>query len=174
MNFSVTKGRYEMTARIEHDDVSDAPWEREDGHGPVTEWTTTAKAPGQRVLCCDGKSRLLYDFAEAVRIARKDRWDAPPYGEGTRGQRAARAAEADFQRLRDWCNGQWHYVGVVISVTSDGEEIDTNAASLWGIESDCREYLLEIARELADEAYDQVSMGQEEFFFDEVHELENA
>jgi hypothetical protein len=86
-----------------------------------------------------------------VRIAKRNGWDAPPYGEGTKGQCAARAAEADFKRLRDWCEDDWEYVGVVVSVYRYGEEIDTHAASLWGIESDCTDYLREVAGELFDE-----------------------
>jgi hypothetical protein len=142
----------ELIARIVSDDEQDAPWDRECGHGPVSDWTTRAKQPGERILNSDGRSRRYYDFAEAVKIAKRDGWDAPPYGEGTKGQRAARAAEADFKRLRDWCNDHWSYVGVVVSVELDGEEIDSHAASLWGIESDCRDYLREVAGELFDEA----------------------
>src|SRR5687768_10976075 len=103
---------YELIARIEHDDCQETPWDRECGHGPVTEWTTRAKQPGERVLVEDHGSSRYYDFAEAVRIAKRDGWDAPPYGQGTKGQRATRAAEADFNRLRRWCNGDWEYVGV--------------------------------------------------------------
>lgn len=148
---------YELIARLEHDDHQDAPWDIECGHGPVSEWTTRAKKPGERVLCSDGRgrsrngSRRYYDWAEAISIAKRDGWDAPPYGEGTKGQRAARAAEADFKRLRGWCEGDWEYVGVVVSVEQDGEEIELHAASLWGIESDCRDYLREVANELFDE-----------------------
>lgn len=51
-----------------------APWDEEDGHGPVTGWESRSKAPGELVLSTDrGKSRF-YDFAEAVRIARQDGW----------------------------------------------------------------------------------------------------
>ena len=85
------------------------------GHGPVSEWTTRAKQLGERVLVEDRRgAKRYYDFAEAVRIAKRDGWDAPPLGEGTKGQRAARAAEADFNRLRGWCNGDWEYVGIVV------------------------------------------------------------
>jgi hypothetical protein len=143
---------YELIARLEHEDYQEAPWDHECGHGPVTDWTTRAKQPGERVLIGDRRgAKRYYDFAEAVRIAKRDGWDAPPYGEGTKAQRAARAAEADFDRLRRWCNGDWEYVGVVVSVEQDGEEVELHAASLWGIESDCTDYLREVAEELFDE-----------------------
>lgn len=142
----------ELIANLERDEHHDAPWDSECGHGPVSNWTTRAKQPGERVLVGDRRgAKRYYDFAEAVRIAKRDGWDAPPYGEGTKGQRAARAAEADFKRLRDWCNDEWEYVGVVVTVEEDGEEIESHAASLWGVESDCRDYLREVANELFDE-----------------------
>lgn len=63
---------------------------------------------------------------------------------------AARAAMQDYERLRDWCNDHWHYVGVIVTATdSDGCEIDSR--SLWGIESDAGDYLLEVANELLGE-----------------------
>lgn len=63
---------------------------------------------------------------------------------------AARAARQDYERLRDWCNDHWHYVGVIVTATdSDGEEIDS--CSLWGIESDAGDFLLEVANELLGE-----------------------
>lgn len=70
------------TFRVEfpYDDDQDTPWKREDGHGPVTEAPRRpnyhgriSKSPGQRVL----GEHWLYDFAEAVRIARRDGWGVP-------------------------------------------------------------------------------------------------
>jgi hypothetical protein len=174
MDYEITKGRYTMTARIEADDQNDPPWETECGHGSVSEWTTRAKQPGERVLVSDGRMHRLYDFAEAVRIAKRDRWDTEPFRQGTKGQRAARAAEADFNRLRRWCEDDWCYVGVVISVSEDGKVIDRHAASLWGIESDADEYLLEVARDLAEEAFEIYGDGDEEEVVAEEEEDELA
>lgn len=140
------------TFRVEHhsDDTMGAPWEEHDGHGEVSGWTTRDKLPGELVLNTDGRSRRYYDYAGACRLARADRWDTPPYGTGTPGQRAARAARADFERLRDWCLDRWHWCGVVVVLLDrDGGEIDR--ASLWGIESDAGAYLEEVAAELAAE-----------------------
>lgn len=143
---------FTLTARIEPDEGHGAPWIEEDGHGPVSDWTRRAKRPGERVLCEDRGSRRYYDYAEAIAIAKRDGWDAEPIGTGTPGEKAARAVEADFKRLRSWCNDGWTYVGVVVAVGRNGIVLDANAASLWGIESDCRDYLLEVADQLAEEA----------------------
>lgn len=151
---TITVDGYDITARIEHDADQGAPWENEDGHGPVTDWTHRAKRPSERILCEDRGARRYYDIAEAVKIAGRDGWDAPPYGEGDKGKRVVRAVEADFQRLRGWCEDHWTYVGVVLSVSRHGVTLDKHAASLWGIESDAGEYLTSTANELLGEALD--------------------
>lgn len=188
-----------------------APWDNEDGHGPVTDWERRAKLPGELVLSGDGRgglgtdsARRFYDFAEAVRIAKRDSWgfmpgpvtieteDAgrAPYEKRpgrascdaaglsfhdsedvnravarlyaafretmTPGEYAARAARRDFERLRDWCNDSWCYVGVSVAPLCKccGEPDEAKAESLWGIESDAGEYLRETARELAEQVTD--------------------
>ncbi len=139
-----------FSIEIEADLYHGAPWEEEDGHGPVSGWTTRDKRPGEMVLNADRRSKRFYDFAAAVKQARAEGWNAKPYdvpGE-TKGQRAHKSAMADFERLRAWCNDQWQYVGVVVTCTDlPGEPSE----SLWGIESDAGEYLQDVARELADE-----------------------
>lgn len=142
-----------------------APWEEHDGHGPVSDWTTRAKRPGELVLNRDHGARRYYDFAEAVKIARRDGWNDFPAPEGeTAGQRAARAARADFERLRGWCNDQWEWVGVCLFLLPrDGVERSPSHiadaapfgvlahAALWGIESDSPDYLATVAHELTSE-----------------------
>ncbi len=145
-----------FTFRTERDDDTGAPWDEHDGHGPVSEWRSSyngqpvMKRPGQMVLIHDRGSYRLYDFAEAVRMAKRDGWNADPLdvpGE-TKGQRAHKAAMADFNRLRRWCNDQWYWCGVIVTCDDlPGEP----SASLWGIESDAGEYFAEVAKELADE-----------------------
>lgn len=141
-----------LTARVtvEYDHDAGTPWDNEDGHGPVSDWTRREKRAGERVLCDDRGARRYYDFAGAVAAARADGWDAPPYG-GTPGQRAARAAEADFARLRAWCRDDWQYVGLVVTVYV--EDVELASASLWGIEPDSDAgYLNETIAELLAEA----------------------
>ena len=141
-----------LAFRVEHhdDDTMGAPWDEHDGHGIVTEWTSREKQPGELVLDSDGHQRRYYDFSASRRRALAEGWDAPPYGVGTPRQRAARAARADFERLRDWCDDDWHWCGVVVVLLDDeGEELDR--AGLWGIESDAGQYLEQVAAELADE-----------------------
>jgi len=149
-------GKLTITARLEFDEDSGPPWKNNDGHGPVSEWTGRDKRPGEVVLHEDHGSKRYYDWQEAIKIAKRDGWDAKPYKTGTKGQQAARAVESDFRYLRAWCNNEWCYVGVVLSVSKNGITLDDCAASLWGIESTSNDnemdYFTDIADELLGEA----------------------
>ena len=148
--FTFTHNGAEYIAELHYDQVHGHPWDEHEGHGPVADWTSRAKYPGELILNSDRGSYRYYDFQEACRIARKDGWNAPPYDQGTSRQKAARAALADYEYLRRYCNDQWHYCGVVVRL-ADSCECCGDSASLWGIESDSDDYLQEVARELADE-----------------------
>lgn len=67
-----------FTLTIEHDELHCAPWENEDGHGPVSDWTTRAKRPGELILSSARGRHCYYDFAEACRIACRDGWGFLP------------------------------------------------------------------------------------------------
>lgn len=136
---------YSAIIKLRYDECAGAPWENCDGHGPVSDWTNRAKAPGERVLAQDRSMRRYYDYAEAIRMAKRDGWDAPPYGTGTKGERVARAVDRDFKYLQDWCNDRWHYVGVIVKVYRNGEFVADE--SLWGV-VDCGDYWRETAAEL--------------------------
>lgn len=149
--------RFLFTTKVDLD--QGPPWQVNDGHGPVSEWTRRAKRPGERVLVADiGGSKRFYGVQEATKTARRDGWDAEPFGTGTPGQRAARAVEADFQRLKDWCDSRWYYIGVTITLI-DGQDDEPDKAvlwgvncSLWGIESDSgNDYITEVGYQLADD-----------------------
>jgi len=157
---------HKFRVEILSDDDSTPPWDREDGHGPVSDWKHHAfgmgskppKAPSEMILVWDHGAYRTYDFQEAVRIARRGGWDAAPYSDTeTAGQRAHKAAMADFKRLSDWCNDRWNYVGVVVHLLDDEGDDMGETASLWGVESDAGEYLDEVARECASEILHRVA-----------------
>lgn len=138
---------YDVTARIVRDEDMGPPWKEHDGHGPVSDWTSRAKRAGELVLNEDRGSRRYYDFAEAVKIAKRDGW-----GPGAPHE----AARKDFEAMRAWCNDEWWWVGIVLSVSRNGVELSDHAASLWGIDANHpqgnNDYLTEIANELLPEA----------------------
>jgi hypothetical protein len=150
---------------VHHDDNADPPWKREDGHGPVSDWTSRSKRPGERVLSEDHGSRRYYDVEAALKLAKRDGWGAYPYGQGTKAEQAARAVDRDFAVLRAWCQDEWHYVGITISVCKAGVRLaGPYEHALWGIECNypsdgnperrTNGYLLEVANELLPEALD--------------------
>lgn len=156
------------------DEFHGAPWKEEDGHGPVSDWRRKPgwrddppKSPGEMILCRDRSDYLTYDFCEAVKIARRDDWGFPGMTEEDRktmrpGQIAHRAALADFDHLRRWCNEAWCYVGVVVTLLGeDGEDTD-ETESLWGVESDSEDYLETVAHELAGEILARVRKEENE------------
>jgi hypothetical protein len=118
---------------FEEDCDTGPPWEECDGHGPVSDWTTRDKHPGEMVLNQDRGSRRFYDFAEACKIARREQWGG---FEGTPRQRAAEAAMRDFEYLRAWCNDEWCYVGVIVELLDDAGDGTGIEESCWGVESD--------------------------------------
>jgi hypothetical protein len=131
--------------KCEHDGDYGPPWEACDGHGPVSEWTTRENRAGEMVLTTDHGRHRFYDFAGAVKLARRDGWDTPPYQTDTAGERAHRAATADYEYLHRWCADLWSYIGVCVMVSRNGEEIGSD--SLWGVESD-GDYWQEVAVEM--------------------------
>lgn len=140
----------DYTVTTERDTDTGAPWVENDGHGPVSEWTTRNKRAGEMVLCRDRQSCRFYDYQEAVKIAKRDVWGLPEYAikenngvPFTPAQIAGLAALHDYEYLRKWCADEWCYIGV-IATAPDGE-----TASLWGIESNDDAYIDEVAKELA-------------------------
>lgn len=121
-----------ITVSWHYDQDCGEPWKEHDGHGEVSEWTTRDKQPGELVLCSDGRSKRFYNFAAAVRTAKRDGWDAKPYNTGheTKGQQAAKAVMADYEYLRAWYNDEWHWSGYTVEI----EGFDYSE-SLWGIDS---------------------------------------
>lgn len=151
-------GGFTLTARLE-DDHGDPPWEREDGHGPVSDWTSRPKRPGEWVLCSDRFSHRYYDAQAATEQAKAESWGPRDvYTWATLAERAAIAVREDFEVLRAWCNDEWFYVGVVVSVSRNGIVLDDHAASLWGTECNYpfsdNSYLTEVANDLIPEALD--------------------
>ena len=147
---------FTITARIVRDDDMGSPWEEHDGHGPVSEWTNRPKRPGELVLLRDHDFYRYYDVAEATKIAKRDGWDAPPYRQGTPDEQAYRAVKRDYEYLRAWCNDDWYWCGIVLSVQRGGIMLDADAAVAMGIEyhadGNDNSCLTMIANELIDEA----------------------
>ena len=54
---------------LEHDDDMAPPWKEHNFSGPVSDWTSRDKRPGELVLNEDRGCKQFYDYQEACRIA---------------------------------------------------------------------------------------------------------
>lgn len=157
---TITVNGLTFSVNLAYDHAHRAPWKECDGHGPVSDWTSRDKLPGERVLNRDGGSYRYYDVAEAARIAKRDGWGistdaraelAARLGrEPTAGEIAAAAVENDFQYLRAWCNDEWFYAVVEVTL------LDTDGDETWmydcigGVESNDEDYIRELAHGMAE------------------------
>lgn len=152
-NIQIKIGGKTFTFKVEFEEDydADAPWENSEGHGIVTDWEYRDKRPGELILNTNRRAKRFYDFAESVKIAKRDGWNSEPYDDNeTKGERAAKAVRADYEYLRAWCKDEWRYVGVVVTLLDDeGDETEVSD-SLWCVET-FNDYHLEAAREIADE-----------------------
>ena len=150
---------YTIKITTEYDQDPQAPWKKEDFHGPVTDWVRRDKHPGEMLLCSDLGSKRYYDFQAAVEQANREGWgisekirkaeEAKLGRPLTQGEVHHLAAMSDFERLRDWCNDEWWYVGVIATLYDpDGNEIDHD--SVWGVNSDSPDYIEELGQQCAD------------------------
>ena len=152
---------------VTHDDCSGAPWENS-GDRLVSDWVRRSKHPGERLLCKDRGSSRYYDFQKAMRIAKIEGWDGEPRCVGTRGERALRAVIADYEYLRKWCDGQWFYAVLHITLLEedkDGDLVKTAYESyVGGVDYDyTRNGFWKIcADEMADELIQQFERDEEE------------
>jgi hypothetical protein len=148
---------YEQNGRhyrveYEYDQDHGEPWKNDDGRGIVSDWTTRPKAPGERLLNDDHGSKRYFDFAGTLEKAKAEGWgvkDGKRENE-TANQYAVRAVEAEYEFLRAWCNDEWHYCGVIVTLLDDDHQETSYTESLWGVES-WDDYPKTVVRELVDE-----------------------
>ena len=161
---TITVNGREFNVELTHDDCMGPPWKEHDGHGDVSEWRQQDYAgniptsPGERVLWRDsrGWDALVYDWQGAIAKAKADGWGlcddelrklADKLGrEPTAGEIRERAVQRDFDYLRRYCAGDWWFS--VITVT---DPISGFYECIGGVESDCDDYVNELAKELAEQ-----------------------
>jgi len=86
--------------------------------------------------------------------------DAPGFiGAGPNHRERFAQAQARAEAVMEaWRKDKWFYCGIVLSVAFEGVELDSHAASLWGIEANYPDsdnaYLTDVANELLPEALD--------------------
>ncbi len=152
MTTTFTYKGYTFHFVTEPDPASPPPWSYPfASHDLVSALTTRDKRPGEHVLNTDHSDKRFYDFQAACKLARAEGWDAHPYNTDKREtprQQAAKAALADFKRLKAWCDDEWYYIDLAVWC-EDNPDV---RHYLGGIESDSgEEHILECARDMADD-----------------------
>lgn len=149
---------FTFRVHFDYDYCAEAPWEWSDGHGPVRRETKphrdgySTKRPGERPLNRPGRNeyQFYYDWQEAIKIVKRDGWNAEPLDAANK---ALRAVQADFEHLSAWCNNEWQYLVVTVDLlNNDGDTIESD--SLGMVES-WKDNHCETAYELADELIHQ-------------------
>jgi len=142
----------------------EAPWDAEDipTSQIITEWTQRDKRPGELVLATDGRSKRYVDFAELCSYARAQQWSCeaarnltPPV---TPRQAAAMAARETFDDWKAWCNNEWHWCGITVTLLDpqNDDEETTFTASLWGLRDDEDQVHEEVILDLVRDCLQQV------------------
>lgn len=162
-NIEIKSGNTTLTFRVKvEDDLDHAePWKNSEGHGVVSEWTGRDKKPGEWVLKESRGDKRYYDMAATIKLAKRDGWGLNPEAkavlakrlgrEPTKGEIVEAAVKDDFEYLRGWCNDEWRYVGVIVTLLDDDGDKTEIDNSLWGVEDYDVEHLEEVAQELAEE-----------------------
>jgi hypothetical protein len=129
-------GPFTVLAQIVPDDSPDAPDQRQDGFWP----SLYSGAPG---FIGPGRST-------------GGRSPGPSADPSHHRQRFAEAQAKAEAIMECWRKGEWFYCGIVLSVSLEGVQLATHAASLWGTEANYpgadNSYLTEVANELLPEA----------------------
>jgi len=130
--------RFRVEYEYDHD--ADYPWENAASYyqGIVSDWTTRDKRPGELLLCESRGFKRYYDFQGSLKRAKDEDWDSVSLlPKKERGIELVCLVREDYERIRDWCNDKWHYMGIVaFPLTADGDELRSQEQSTWGIESD--------------------------------------
>lgn len=136
-------------AELFNDDFGEAPWEQSDGHGKVTRVSGNfSKKPGQVVLYKGDRNECsyLYDFADAMKTAKREGWNTKPYDAP---DQALRAVTTDMDYLRGWITGDWCYVAIeVFPLTEDGDELRSKTQYLGMVEMSNDDYIKSTILEL--------------------------
>lgn len=141
---------------VQQDDCRGRPWKECDGHGPVREgdkgYHGVSKKPGERVLHIGDRNcySWVYDWNGALALAERDGWGVSPehrpanWESMTPRQQREVAVQRDFDFLKGWCDEEWVYAGLCVTLMiedEDGELVKYEGPlsasfhdSLWGIE----------------------------------------
>lgn len=136
---------WKIKVKFQHDEDYGPPWKEHDGHGETYETRYSEDHMDDWCLNSERYNYRYYDWKATLPKAIKECWDAAPYGVGTKQERAMRAMKADCDALRRWCDDDWWWVGMIVTLLDENDE-ELDEESCWGYESNCIDYLCSEAR----------------------------
>jgi len=138
---------WQIKVEFQRDDDMCAPWKEHDGHGYVYETHEREEHMDDWELNSERGWYRYYDWKKTLPLAIKDLWDAKPYG-GNKQERAMRAMKHDCEWLRRWCQDDWWWCGMTVTLL-DENDFEIDSESCWGYDSDSIDYLCSEARNWA-------------------------
>lgn len=135
---------WKIKVAFEYDSDSGPPWKECDGHGVIYETRSREDHMDNWILNSERGWYRYYAWKASLELAVKDGWGCPPYDTST----AMDAVKSDYEFLRRWCNDEWWYVGMIVTLL-DEDDTELHEESCWGFDSDSIDYLCEQARSWA-------------------------
>lgn len=118
------------------------PWEFCDNEADLlSDWTRRDKKPGELVLNTDGTFKRFFDYQTACKYALKNQWgsrDSLPTD--TKKQIASKAALNLFNYWRSWCDDEWAYRYIEITLIDPDTNQETDLIESCGGIEDLNNY----------------------------------
>lgn len=149
---------HSLTFKVEivQDNDSGKPWKECEGFGPVREAEKgyydryLTKKPGERVLHLGDRNcySWVYDWQGAIALAKRDDWGVSPENRPDNWEKLSAkqqreiAVQHDFDFLKAWCDEDWVWSGICVTLLIEGEDGDLApydgdldlSDSLWSVE----------------------------------------
>lgn len=144
---------WKIKVEFQYDNDSGPPWENCDGVGVIEESRYRGR-PGEYgeyddwILNSDYGWYHYYDWKATLPEAIRDGWNTKPYHFANKREQAMAAMRSTCDYLREWCNNDWWYVGMIVTLLDQNDE-ELQEDACWGFESESMDYLCSEARDWA-------------------------
>ena len=128
---------------FEYDTDSGPPWADEDVDLMRHGYLRADKKNNERPILTNQGEYWFFDWAAACKLARRDKWNTPPYNAPNQVERAVQNL---FDYYKAYLNEEWHYVGITVWLA----EHPQYEHAVWGFET-YQDYHKEEVPRLAEE-----------------------
>lgn len=142
---------WKIKVAFQYDQDSGPPWKDCDGMGVIEECCYRPGEYGEYddwILNSDRGWYRYYDWKATLPEAMRDGWNTKPYNFHSTHEQAMAAMRSTYEFLRRWCNDDWWYVGMIVTLLDENDD-ELDEESCWGYESESIDYLCSEARSWA-------------------------